>query len=67
LHAFLDDLDEDTRAVFIMAALEQVSAPEIAEALDLNLNPCMRGFARRGASSSAQSKRSRARSRVERS
>jgi RNA polymerase sigma-70 factor (ECF subfamily) len=38
LHAFLDDLDEDKRTVFIMAELEQMSAPEIATALDLNLN-----------------------------
>jgi RNA polymerase sigma-70 factor (ECF subfamily) len=38
LHAFLEDLDEDKRAAFIMTELEQMSAPEISEALGLNLN-----------------------------
>jgi RNA polymerase sigma-70 factor (ECF subfamily) len=38
LHAFLDGIDEDKRSVFIMTELEQMSAPEIAQALDVNLN-----------------------------
>jgi RNA polymerase sigma-70 factor (ECF subfamily) len=38
LHRVLDSLDDDKRAVFVMAELEQMSAPEIAEALGVNLN-----------------------------
>jgi RNA polymerase sigma-70 factor (ECF subfamily) len=38
LHAFLNDLDEDKRAAFIMSELEQMSAPEISAALGTNLN-----------------------------
>lgn len=38
LHAILDELDDDKREVFILAELEQLTAPEIAEALSLNLN-----------------------------
>jgi RNA polymerase sigma-70 factor (ECF subfamily) len=38
LHAFLDGIDEDKRSVFIMTELEQMSAPEIAAALDVNVN-----------------------------
>lgn len=38
LHAFLDGIDEDKRSVFIMTELEQMSAPEISAALDVNLN-----------------------------
>jgi RNA polymerase sigma-70 factor (ECF subfamily) len=38
LHAMLDELDEDKREVFVLAELEQMSGPEIAEALDVNLN-----------------------------
>jgi RNA polymerase sigma-70 factor (ECF subfamily) len=38
LHSFLDGVDEDKRSVFIMTELEQMSAPEIAEALGVNLN-----------------------------
>jgi RNA polymerase sigma-70 factor, ECF subfamily len=38
LHALLDELDEDKREVFVLAELEQMSGPEIAEALDVNLN-----------------------------
>jgi RNA polymerase sigma-70 factor, ECF subfamily len=34
----LDELDEDRRSVFVLTELEQMSAPEIAEALGLNLN-----------------------------
>ncbi len=33
LHALLEQLDEDKRAVFVLAELEQLTAPEIAEAL----------------------------------
>ncbi|MGE3633430.1 MAG: RNA polymerase sigma factor, partial [Sandaracinaceae bacterium] len=38
LHRLLSTLDEERRAVFILAELEQMSAPEIADALDLKLN-----------------------------
>jgi RNA polymerase sigma-70 factor (ECF subfamily) len=38
LHALLDELPEDKREVFVLADLEEMSAPEIAAALDLNLN-----------------------------
>lgn len=38
LHAILAELDEDRRAVFILAELEQMQAPEIAEAVGVNLN-----------------------------
>jgi RNA polymerase sigma-70 factor (ECF subfamily) len=38
LHTFLSSLDDNRRAVFIMAELEQLTAPEIAEVLAANLN-----------------------------
>lgn len=38
LYALLDDLDEDKRAVLVMADLEEMTAPEIAAALSLNVN-----------------------------
>jgi RNA polymerase sigma-70 factor (ECF subfamily) len=38
LRRFLDDLDDDRRAVFILAEMEGLSAPEIAEATASNLN-----------------------------
>lgn len=38
LDAFLGGLDEDKRAVFILAELEQMTAPEIEEALGVKLN-----------------------------
>lgn len=38
LYALLDELDEDKRQVFVMADLEELSAPEIALALTLNVN-----------------------------
>lgn len=38
LHALLATLDDDKRAVFVLAELEQLTAPEIAEALGVNLN-----------------------------
>jgi RNA polymerase sigma-70 factor, ECF subfamily len=34
----LDELDDERRAVFVLTELEQMSAPEIAQALDINLN-----------------------------
>jgi RNA polymerase sigma-70 factor (ECF subfamily) len=38
LDALLRQLDDDKRAVFVLAELEQMTVPEIAEALELNLN-----------------------------
>jgi RNA polymerase sigma-70 factor (ECF subfamily) len=38
VHAFLDRLDDERRAVFVMAELEQMTAPEIALALSANVN-----------------------------
>jgi RNA polymerase sigma-70 factor (ECF subfamily) len=38
LHDLLDELDDDKRAVFVLAELEQMTAPEIVEALGVNLN-----------------------------
>jgi len=38
LHEFLEALDDKRRAVFVMAELEQLTAPEIAQALSANLN-----------------------------
>jgi len=38
LHSMLDQLPDDRRAVFVMAELEQMSVPEIAEALEVNTN-----------------------------
>ena len=38
LHAFLASIDDDKRSVFVMTELEQMSAPEIASALQVNLN-----------------------------
>lgn len=38
LHRLLDELSDDRRVVFVLAELEELSAPEIAEALGLNLN-----------------------------
>jgi RNA polymerase sigma-70 factor (ECF subfamily) len=38
VHTFLDRLDDDRRAVFVMAELEQMTAPEIASALSANVN-----------------------------
>ena len=34
----LDELDDEKRAVLVLAELEQMSAPDIAEALGINLN-----------------------------
>jgi RNA polymerase sigma-70 factor (ECF subfamily) len=38
LHRLLDALDDEKRAVFVLAELEQMTAPEIAEALSVNVN-----------------------------
>jgi RNA polymerase sigma-70 factor, ECF subfamily len=38
LDRILNSLDEDKRAVFILAEIEQMTAPEIAEALGINVN-----------------------------
>jgi len=38
LDSLLDRLDEDKRVVFVLAELEQMSAPEIAQALAVNVN-----------------------------
>ena len=38
LHAVLSSLDEDQREVFVLCELEQLSAPEIASALEINVN-----------------------------
>jgi RNA polymerase sigma-70 factor (ECF subfamily) len=38
VNALLDALDDDQREVFVLAELEQLTAPEIAEALGLKLN-----------------------------
>lgn len=38
LHEMLAELDDDRREVFVLAELEQLSAPEIASVLGVNLN-----------------------------
>lgn len=38
LQTFLDTLTDEQRAVFVMADLEQMTAPEISETLGVNLN-----------------------------
>jgi RNA polymerase sigma-70 factor (ECF subfamily) len=38
VQGFLDRLDEDKRAVFVLAELEEMPAPEIAEAVGANVN-----------------------------
>lgn len=38
LHGFLERLDDNRRAAFVMSELEQMTAPEIATALSANLN-----------------------------
>lgn len=38
LHEFLESLDGSRRAVFVMTELEQMTAPEIAQALSVNVN-----------------------------
>lgn len=38
VHYLLENLEDDKRAVFVLAELEQMTAPEIADALAVNLN-----------------------------
>jgi RNA polymerase sigma-70 factor, ECF subfamily len=38
LYSLLDQLDEDKREVFVLADIEEMTAPEIAAALSLNVN-----------------------------
>jgi len=38
LMSLLDELDEDKREAFVLSQLEQMTAPEMAEALHLNVN-----------------------------
>jgi len=38
LHALLDELDHERREVFVMAELEQMTMPEIAGAIGINVN-----------------------------
>lgn len=38
LHALLDELEDERREVFVMAELEQMSMPEIAVAIGINVN-----------------------------
>lgn len=38
VNVVLNELDEDKRLVFVLAELEQLTAPEIAEALKMNVN-----------------------------
>jgi RNA polymerase sigma-70 factor, ECF subfamily len=38
IERFLESLDEDKRTVFVLAELEGMTAPEISEALSVNLN-----------------------------
>lgn len=38
LHAVLAELSDDLREVFVLSELEQMSAPEVAQALSLNVN-----------------------------
>jgi RNA polymerase sigma-70 factor (ECF subfamily) len=38
LHALLDELDDEKREIFVLAELEQMSVPEIADVLSVNLN-----------------------------
>jgi RNA polymerase sigma-70 factor, ECF subfamily len=38
LSQMLDSLDDDKREVFVLAEIEQMSVPEIAQAIDINVN-----------------------------
>jgi RNA polymerase sigma-70 factor (ECF subfamily) len=38
LHAILDELDDEKREVFVLCELEQMTVPEIAEAVEANVN-----------------------------
>ena len=61
LHRVLDALDDDKRAALVMAELEQMSAPEIAEALGENVNTIYARLraARRDFEQAAQRERAR--------
>ena len=38
LHSLLDEIEDDKREVFILAELEQMTVPEIADAIAININ-----------------------------
>lgn len=38
LHAILDEMDDERREVFVMAELEELAMPDVAETLGVNLN-----------------------------
>ncbi len=38
LYSLLDELDDEKREVFVLAELEQMTAPEMADALETNVN-----------------------------
>jgi RNA polymerase sigma-70 factor, ECF subfamily len=38
LHAILDELDDEKREVFVLAELEEMTVPEIAQAVETNVN-----------------------------
>jgi RNA polymerase sigma-70 factor (ECF subfamily) len=38
LHGLLDELDDEKREVFVLAELEQMTVPEIADAITVNVN-----------------------------
>jgi RNA polymerase sigma-70 factor (ECF subfamily) len=38
LHAILDQLDDERREIFVLAELEQMTVPEIADAVEANVN-----------------------------
>ena len=38
LHTILDELDDEKREVFVLAELEQMTVPEIADAVEANVN-----------------------------
>ncbi len=61
LHALLDELDDDKRAVLVLAELEQMTVPEIAEALGANVNTVYARLraARRDFEQAAQRERAR--------
>ena len=61
LHRLLDELEDDKRAVLVLAELEQLSAPEIAEALGENVNTVYARLraARRDFEQAAQRERAR--------
>jgi RNA polymerase sigma-70 factor (ECF subfamily) len=38
LQRLLDELDEEKRVVFVLVEIEQMSCPEVAEAISANIN-----------------------------